>query len=120
MSAHRLAFALANSSVPEGMHVLHRCDNRRCCNATHLFLGTNADNMADRDAKGRSAKGETSGQAKLTETEVREILAKAGQGIRGAELARTFGVTRTAVCRILRGRTWANTTGIQPQLRRAA
>jgi hypothetical protein len=54
--AHRLAWELANEqSVPEGLHVLHACDNRRCCNPGHLWVGTNADNVADRHAKGRDA-----------------------------------------------------------------
>jgi HNH endonuclease len=52
---HRLAWELVHGPIPEGIQVLHRCDNRPCCNVEHLFLGTNAVNMADRDAKGRHA-----------------------------------------------------------------
>ena len=51
--AHRVAWLLHHGSMPT-LHVLHKCDNPSCCNIKHLFLGTNADNVADRDMKGRS------------------------------------------------------------------
>jgi hypothetical protein len=56
---HRLAWELANGPIPDGMQVLHRCDEPRCCNPDHLFLGTQSDNMADKVRKGRTRNGYT-------------------------------------------------------------
>jgi hypothetical protein len=53
VKAHRIAWFVAYGTIPTGMHVLHRCDNPGCINPTHLFLGTNADNIRDMVAKGR-------------------------------------------------------------------
>lgn len=55
--AHKLAWMMANGEVPEGLCVLHRCDNRPCCNPGHLFLGTKKDNGQDAKQKGRVWKG---------------------------------------------------------------
>jgi hypothetical protein len=53
VTAHRTSWTVFNGDIPDGMSVLHRCDNPCCCNPEHLFLGTHADNMADMTAKGR-------------------------------------------------------------------
>lgn len=71
--AHRLAWELKKGPIPEGMHVLHSCDNPPCVNTEHLFLGTHADNMADKEAKNRGVKGSKHGNAKVTEAIVRAI-----------------------------------------------
>ena len=60
-SAHRLAWELVNGPIPDGLCVLHRCDNPRCVEADHLFLGTQLDNIADMTAKRRSARGDRHG-----------------------------------------------------------
>ena len=58
LKAHRLSWAFHNGEIPDGLHVLHHCDNRKCVNIDHLFLGTNADNVADKIAKGRQYRAE--------------------------------------------------------------
>jgi HNH endonuclease len=65
ITAHRLAWEMANGPIPEGMLVLHKCDNPRCCNPDHLCLGTQLDNMADMSRKGR-ARNRYTGKAKTS------------------------------------------------------
>lgn len=59
--AHRAAWEFAHGAVPDGLFVCHHCDNPPCCNPEHLFIGTQTDNISDRDRKGRTARGERSG-----------------------------------------------------------
>lgn len=55
--AHRVAWRYANGPIPAGLVVMHDCDNRRCCNPAHLRVGTQGENIADRDRKGRGPHG---------------------------------------------------------------
>ena len=103
--AHRVAWELANGPIPAGLYVLHRCDNRPCCNPSHLFLGTNRDNIADMIAKGRDRKvqGEESPHAKLTAPAVRSIRS---DGRSYKLIGREYGVSAQTVFRIKRRTTW--------------
>jgi hypothetical protein len=74
IGAHRAMYERLYGPIPEGLHVLHDCDNPACINPDHLFLGTNADNMADREAKGRSYRIPLEENARTLEREVWEIL----------------------------------------------
>jgi hypothetical protein len=108
IGTHRLAWELKHGPIPEGMKVCHHCDNPACCNTDHHFLGTNADNMADRNAKGRQAKGERSGGAKLTEADVLEIRRRLAAGESQLEISKAFGITRQHVGYIKSGKTWSH------------
>jgi hypothetical protein len=97
--AHRVAWMLVNGPLPEGLWVLHRCDNPPCTNPDHLFLGTRRDNMMDASHKGRML-----GRRKLTPDDVRAIRAS---GLPQVELARQYGLTSGAVSMIISRRRWS-------------
>lgn len=95
--AHRYAWELTRGPIPEGLFVLHRCDNPPCCNPAHLFLGTKGENNTDRSKKGRSGDfaGEKHPSAKLTERDVQELRRLRGGGLTYEELGRRFGISWT-------------------------
>lgn len=108
---HRLSYIQAHGPIPDGLFVCHRCDVRSCVNPDHLFLGTNADNMADKMKKGRQKSGVTLGSknhlSSLNEQQVLEIrrLYQAG-GVTQCELARQFNTDQTNVSKIIQRITW--------------
>jgi hypothetical protein len=105
MLAHRLSWEVHRGAIPDGMHVLHKCDNPACVNPSHLFLGTHQMNMADKMAKKRHrygiSRGEVHGTAKLTEQQVREIRASTGPS---RTVGQKYGVSGRQV-REIRART---------------
>lgn len=101
--AHQIAWESRNGPIPVGMKVLHRCDVHCCVNPAHLFLGTQAENLQDMRSKGRGAKGERHGIAKLTE---RAVLLIRSSSECNAVLASRFGVTRSAVQMARSRQTW--------------
>lgn len=112
--ASRASWIIFRGSIPGGKHVLHYCDNPRCVNPSHLWLGDHADNMADKKAKGRASRmpGEDHPLAKLTNEQVREIyeLAKARE-LTQSEIGKKYGVTNCTVSNIVRGTQWASVSG---------
>jgi hypothetical protein len=111
--AHRAAWQLTHGEIPEGQHVLHRCDNPPCCNPAHLWLGTPADNSADRNAKGRTRagpplRGERNGAAKLTTSQALEIKRRLAAGESERSIAEDFPVTDSTVHLIAKGQKWAH------------
>lgn len=107
--ANRFSWEITNGPIPAGMYVCHRCDNPACVNPAHLFIGTQAENMADCAAKGRNGapRGEAHRSAKLTPAQVVEIRARyAAGGVSYAKLCREYGVCERNILDIVRRRIW--------------
>jgi len=108
--AHRVSWQLTNGPIPDGMFVCHTCDNRKCVNPSHCFLGTHQDNMTDMVTKNRqsNAKGEANGQAKLTENEVAAIrgLYAYSRYFTQQKLGELFEVSQMTISYIINNQTW--------------
>lgn len=125
---HRVAWVMTNGPIPDGLCVLHKCDNRACCNPDHLFLGTRKDNNEDRDSKGRQARGfalseavkrgrrsnptcilrgSANGNSRLTEDDVRQMRAEyASGGVTLAALGKKYKLHTSTVCDIINRQCW--------------
>lgn len=109
MRSHRVAWELTNGPIPKGLCVLHRCDNPPCTNPSHLFLGTPADNTADKMAKGRHRSAEMGevGGSKLSEMKVACIRFLAARTtLPVVTIGMLFGVSHTAIQYVVAKRTW--------------
>lgn len=109
--AHRVAWIMENGPIADGLNVLHRCDTPQCVRVSHLFLGTQADNVMDRGLKGRTNtgdhKGEKSGRAKLTDKDIERIrMDKRTCKI----LAEEYKIDASSVSDIRRRKTWKHLT----------
>lgn len=113
--AHRFAWETVHGPIPTAAEICHRCDNPPCVRVDHLFLSTHAGNMTDMKAKGRSARGVTSGAAK----HAKKLTAEAAREIRQryasdptlssrVQIASDYGVSRWMVDRIVEGKAWAH------------
>ena len=104
---HRYAFITEVGPIPDGMGVLHRCDNRKCVRPDHLFTGSQADNNHDAQGKDRNAKADGHGRRKLSSAEVLEIRALIADGCHTRRsIATRFGVSDGTIYLIKKGRTW--------------
>lgn len=98
---HRISWVMANGPISPSIYVCHRCDNKKCVRPSHLFLGTQRDNMLDMVAKGRSC-------SRLSVDEIDQIYRSVGNN---SEIGRRFGVSRTTVRDIRSGRVLGCFTG---------
>jgi len=103
--ASRFAWILTYGEIPQGMCVLHKCDNPACVNPRHLFLGTPKDNMQDAVLKWRKS-GPHNGRTKLSWPQVDTIRLLFQMGWSGYRLAKFFGVNYKTIWQILKGKTW--------------
>lgn len=107
--AHRYAWERANGQSAKGHVVMHSCDTPGCVNPAHLRLGTHSENAKDRHRKGRSARGERGGNARLTEAQVKEIRARyVPKVVTQKMLAAEYGVSRDLVLKIINRRLWTH------------
>lgn len=109
--AHRVSYWLAHNVEPGAARVCHSCDTPRCVNPAHLWLGTDADNNADKAAKGRAHGGKQDGasnpRAQLTEADVRSIVELFRTGKGNTPIGRQFNVSHATIGMIRNGKTWA-------------
>jgi DNA-binding XRE family transcriptional regulator len=111
LTAHRFSFELHKGPIPKGFSVCHSCDNPRCVNPDHLFLGTQRDNALDMITKQRQRlpeikSGEAHNMSILKESEVREIRQLRDSGQSHNAIAKRFGVSRPTITAIFNGRLW--------------
>jgi hypothetical protein len=109
-TSHTLAWELTYGPIADGLWVLHKCDVRRCCNPSHLFLGTAADNSQDMGRKGRhpgnGLKGDRHPNARLTTEQVIEIRRLASVGWKQTAIAGHYGVTVQQINQIVHRKSW--------------
>jgi hypothetical protein len=105
IKAHRVSYKLFKGSIPKGKIICHSCDTPSCVNPDHLFCGTDAENIADRDKKRRTAKGIYNGKSKLTE-ELVTLIRRSDLSERA--LAAQLGFSRGTINAVRSGRTWSH------------
>lgn len=103
---HRYSYELHKGKIPEGMWVLHKCDNRKCVNPNHLFLGDLKSNVEDMVKKGRQSRGEKRYNTRFKNDDIKNIRKRVALGETLSSVARSFGVTLQCVWLIIKRKNW--------------
>lgn len=105
---HRASWIAHKGEIPKSKLILHTCDNRKCVNPAHLFLGTQKDNMRDMIAKGRKVvvKGEAHWISKVNDDQVRAIRLLADSGYRQCDIAEWMGLQKQRINDIVKRKNW--------------
>jgi len=105
-SIHRYSYFLTYGKIPKEKWILHKCDNRKCINPNHLYLGDNAQNVKDRVSKNRSAIAEKNKASKLTIEQVKNIKILLRDGVPGLRLAKQYKMSQATIAEIKRNEIW--------------
>lgn len=97
MGAHRLSYIAFNGDILDGLHVCHRCDNRKCVNPVHLFLGTRNENIQDAKSKGRMASGERLPITKIYGENLIEVMRLINTGLSYKKIGDKFNVCQHTI-----------------------
>ena len=115
-TAHRLAYSFSKGSIPDGLEVLHDCDNPRCCNPNHLFPGTALDNNRQRSEHGRNTdkRGSNHHLSKLADADIIHIRRLSQVGYSQKQLVKLFDVSQSAISRIVNSQRWSHIENDNP------
>lgn len=106
--AHRVSWQLHFGEIPDGQSVCHKCDNPKCVNPSHLFLGSHADNMIDKINKRRQSRGQSCAQSKLNNKLVETIRFCYKKGFTQTEIASYLNMSQGTISRVVRGEAWTH------------
>lgn len=103
---HRFNYEEMHGPIPQGMLVLHKCDNAKCCNPEHLYVGTQRQNIDDMIARNRLSVGEAKSNSKLCVDQILEIRRLGASNLPSREIAKKFPVSRDTINRIIARKAW--------------
>lgn len=106
-AVHRASYEIYVAPIPDGLHIIHLCDNRRCISPNHLAAATHDANMADMKIKGRAPHGSKHPKSKLKPKDIPRIKELAERGRRHADIAKKYGVSRPTITKAVNGSTYA-------------
>lgn len=117
ITSSRMAYALTTNDDPLEFFICHTCDNRKCCNPSHLYKGTVVENSRDMIVRGRWAGGNNTGSknpiSKLVESDIVAIRGYFSAGINNKQIAKIYGVTHQMISKIRRGHFWKHVQKVQ-------